>query len=52
MKQFQHKRFLEDIDKLINNINFNVHEKLADGKFADFLKLFVEIVNSHAPLRL
>ena len=51
MKQFQHERFLEDISKLINDLNFKVHEKSTDEKFADFLKSFVEIVNSHAPLR-
>ena len=51
MKQFQHERFLEDINKLTNDINFKVHEKSTDEKFADFLKSFVEIVNSHAPLR-
>ena len=51
MKQFLHKQFLEDINKLTSSINFNTHEKSTDEKFADFLKSFDEIVNSHAPLR-
>ena len=51
MKQFQHERFLEDINNLINSINFNALEKSTDDKFDDFLKSLVEIVNSQAPLR-
>ena len=51
MVQFQHERFLEDINKLINCINFNAYETSTDEKFVDFLKSFVEIFNSHAPLR-
>ena len=50
-KQFQHERFLENMNKLINTINFNAQEKSKDEKFADFLKSFIRIVNSPAPLR-
>ena len=51
MKQFQHEQCLEDIDKLINSINFNIYKKSTDEIFAGVLKSFVEIVTSHAPLR-